>query len=46
MILSARQSCFYLRIKFFEHFSWRFIKNVLFSAGKLQEPEYHVKGEF
>lgn len=23
-----------------------FIKNVLFSAGKLTEPEYHVKGEF
>ena len=22
------------------------ILNVLFSAGKLQEPEYHVKGEF
>ena len=58
MILSARQSWFYLRryaaklrllfgiSKVFEHFSWRFIKNVLFSAGKLKEPEYHVKGEF
>lgn len=32
--------------KVFEHFSWWFIKNVLFSAGKLKEPEYHVKGEF
>ena len=32
--------------RLFEHFSWWFIKNVLFSAGKLKEPEYHVKGEF